>query len=332
MKAKLRFDEESGKLIAIIDKCPKGDGTFGAIEWEAGSIGNSFMGLNISPKALKAMDGQEMEVKDPEKLWDVQKDRCFSLRSRVMQPFDTEKKVILVCGRSVGKSSSEDIVSLFTPGFKFRFHRGGYEDSMSTCVTLDNVADLERLVSEAYGLDIPLTFKFECQGLDRRNGWKTYLVTCDKQDLPVGYTDGIPAGAMTHYPSAPMTPETCPNCGSKYSGGGTGLGDEMVSDARVFYMCGASISLRIRPKGHKIIYLTNCSALPEQVKRYQVINGKLEEVEEYGKPLVMTAYQHMKVRECIGLLSSMVNGGEQHSDVSREAVRKAIGYLNGKGA
>lgn len=311
MKAKLRFDEESGKLIAIIDKCPKGDGAFGDIEWEIGSIGNSFMGLNISPEALKAMDGKEIEVKDPEKLWAVQKD--------YHQP--NLGSGILTIDKSAGKSSSS---------FKFRFHRGGYEDSMSTCVTLDSVADLEKLVSEAYGLDVPLTFKFEYQGLDRRNGWKTYLVTCDKQDLPVGYADGIPAGESTHYPSAPMTPETCPNCGAKLSGGATAPGDEMRPDARVFYMCGAAISLRIRPKG-KIIYLTNCSSLPEQVKRYQVIDGELKEVEEYGKPLIMTAYQHMKVRECIGLLNSMVCGGEHHSDVSKEAVRKSIEYLNGEG-
>ena len=324
MKAKLRFDEESGTLMARIEKCPKQDGTFIDIEWKVGELGTPFMGITISDEAIRAMDGQEMEVKDPEKLWKIQKDNQMSMGCKVLMP-----------GRSVGKSSNFDgkIIELIprSPGFKFRFHRGGYQDSMSTCVTLDSVADLEKLVSETYGLDTPLTFKFNSMGLDRRNGWKTYLVTCNKQDLPVGYTNSIPAGEPVHYPSAPPTPETCPNCGAKYSGGSTAPGDAMKPDLRVFYICGASISMQLRPD-NKLLMLKNCSKLPESVKRYQYENGKWVDIEEWGKPAFMSAYQRMKVRECIGLLSSMIRGGESHSDVSKEAVRKAFEYLNGEGS
>jgi len=34
------------------------------------------------------------------------------------------------------------------------------------------------------------------------------------------------------------------------------------------------------------------------------------------------------IRQCIGLLNSMVRGGEKHSDVSRESVRKALWALD----
>ena len=300
MKAKLRFDEESGTLMARIEKCPKPDGTFIDIEWKVGELGTPFMGITISDEAIRAMDGQEMEVKDPERLWEIQKQNQMSMGCKISPS-----------------------------GFKFRFHRGGYQDSMSTCVTLDSVADLEKLVSETYGLEKPLTFDFKYLGPDQRNGWETYAVICKQIRGVVGHTDGMPTGTQTHYSSIPMTPEVCPNCGAKYSGGSTAPGDELKPDLRVFYICGASISMKLRPD-NKLLMLKNCSKLPESVKRYQYKNDKWTEIDGWGKPLVMTAYQRMKVRECIGLLSSMIRGGESHSDISKEAVRKAFEYLNGE--
>lgn len=78
----------------------------------------------------------------------------------------------------------------------------------------------------------------------------------------------------------PKTPETCPNCGSKISGGATHPGEDMVPDARVFYICGASISLRNWGSKEESphIMLKNCKDLKEPVIKYPILFGKLVKI------------------------------------------------------
>ena len=73
----------------------------------------------------------------------------------------------------------------------------------------------------------------------------------------------------------PKTPETCPKCGAKYSGGSTAPGDHMQPDMRVFYMCGASISLKDWGKDDPCVLLKNCSELEEPVEIYPVMSGHI---------------------------------------------------------
>ena len=216
---------------------------------------------------------------------------------------------------------------------RFRFHRGGFEDSMSTCVDIDTIEDIEALIAEAYGYEPPLEFIFEPRGIDVRNGWDTHLIMCRHpngiSDLcPVGWSDAIPPSVPRGV--APTTPEVCLNCGASYSGGATRPGDDMVADLRVFYMCGASVCLRPNPDDPYPVYLKNCSGLPDNFKVYKQDHkgGWTEQKTEASRPSLSTD-QINDIRNCIGLLNSMVRGGESHSDVSKLAVEKALRHLNG---
>lgn len=73
----------------------------------------------------------------------------------------------------------------------------------------------------------------------------------------------------------PETPETCPNCGAKCSGGSTVPGDKMKLGLRVFYACGASIALQEEDENGQHVMLKNCSSIGESIIKYPIILGRL---------------------------------------------------------
>lgn len=64
---------------------------------------------------------------------------------------------------------------------KFRFHRGGLEESMKTVVEVKSIVDLARI------LDCPSKIEFEHIGMDDRINWDTYYVIAD--NMIVGMSD-----------------------------------------------------------------------------------------------------------------------------------------------
>jgi hypothetical protein len=74
---------------------------------------------------------------------------------------------------------------------KFRWHRGGYAESMATVVPAKNMADL-RTIYENSGLEprwIEIVVEPYC-GVDRRNNWNTHVVKVNGG--VIGFTDGMP--------------------------------------------------------------------------------------------------------------------------------------------
>jgi hypothetical protein len=74
---------------------------------------------------------------------------------------------------------------------KFRWHRGGYAESMATVVPAKNMADL-RTIYENSGLEprwITIVVEPYC-GIDRRNNWNTHVVKVNGS--VIGFTDGMP--------------------------------------------------------------------------------------------------------------------------------------------
>lgn len=62
---------------------------------------------------------------------------------------------------------------------KFRFHLGGYNESMETTCEVDNIDSLRGLVKKFYKnvpFDKLVDIDFEYCGFDDRNGWDTYYV------------------------------------------------------------------------------------------------------------------------------------------------------------
>jgi hypothetical protein len=69
---------------------------------------------------------------------------------------------------------------------QFRFHRGGYEESMATTVNVNSMQDLAKFTE--YPVERLTVKRYDPPFIDRRNGWDTYLVLFDGQ--AVGMTDG----------------------------------------------------------------------------------------------------------------------------------------------
>lgn len=68
---------------------------------------------------------------------------------------------------------------------KFRFHRGGYAESMDTAVECRSMSKL-RLIIKARANDTVTVEPYG--GIDNRNGWDTYIVMHNGH--PIGMTDG----------------------------------------------------------------------------------------------------------------------------------------------
>lgn len=70
---------------------------------------------------------------------------------------------------------------------RFRWHRGGYSESMNTTVEVSSMQQLIDLVNVGWFEQGEVTFDYCC--LDRRNGWDTYYVKVNQ--TIVGMTDGV---------------------------------------------------------------------------------------------------------------------------------------------
>ena len=76
---------------------------------------------------------------------------------------------------------------------KFRWHRGGYAESMATVVPASTLDDLKKIY-EGSELKEPgdATLTVEpYNGTDRRNNWNTHIVKVNGS--PIGFTDGMPS-------------------------------------------------------------------------------------------------------------------------------------------
>jgi hypothetical protein len=65
---------------------------------------------------------------------------------------------------------------------KFRFHRGGFNESMATTIEVHSMEEL------AEKIEFPKEIVFQPCGVDARNGWNTFYVIAD--DKIVGMSDG----------------------------------------------------------------------------------------------------------------------------------------------
>ena len=72
---------------------------------------------------------------------------------------------------------------------KFRFHRGGFSESMATVRLANTLIDLQKITGIT-----DLTVK-PYSGIDQRNGWDTHIVTCSEG--VIGFTDGMPSPTPT---------------------------------------------------------------------------------------------------------------------------------------
>lgn len=74
---------------------------------------------------------------------------------------------------------------------KFRFHRGGFDMSMSTVVEVHSTAELAALIKTELDCEIS-NVHIAHYSYDSRNDWDTYIVTVDTPygNVPVGFTDG----------------------------------------------------------------------------------------------------------------------------------------------
>jgi hypothetical protein len=77
---------------------------------------------------------------------------------------------------------------------KFRFHRGGFEESMATTIEVSSMAELQIHIHTHWAdrVDPPHNIRFEHYIYDPRNGWDTWLVMADHPSgvtYPVGMSD-----------------------------------------------------------------------------------------------------------------------------------------------
>jgi hypothetical protein len=76
---------------------------------------------------------------------------------------------------------------------KFRFHRGGFIESMATEVPAHTFEDVERIVAPTLPRpEMAKLIKFSTYGdIDERNGWQTCYVELPGYGV-LGMTDGMP--------------------------------------------------------------------------------------------------------------------------------------------
>ena len=63
-------------------------------------------------------------------------------------------------------------------------------------------------------------------------------------------------------------PETCLVCGAEWKGGHEVPGKPMKSGLRVFYLCGASLSVTVYEEGYSLL-LKGCATFNEEAKSGQ---------------------------------------------------------------
>jgi hypothetical protein len=78
---------------------------------------------------------------------------------------------------------------------KFRFHRGGYKESMETEVEVLSFEQLSMIINDADIFQRKIVgYELTPQGKDLRNGWDSMLLSIkhkyEDEYTPIGYIDG----------------------------------------------------------------------------------------------------------------------------------------------
>jgi hypothetical protein len=81
-------------------------------------------------------------------------------------------------------------IRLGKAGVRFRWHRGGLEESLATARSFDSRQELEEHVRNGHSLPAEAVISYQGIGVDRRCGWDTYYVMVDGQCI--GMSDGDP--------------------------------------------------------------------------------------------------------------------------------------------
>lgn len=79
---------------------------------------------------------------------------------------------------------------------KFRFHKGGYEESMNTAITVNSLEELKNAIIKWWGFgEMNISLVFKHARIDERNGWDTYMVIAEFSGIPekmvMGWSNGI---------------------------------------------------------------------------------------------------------------------------------------------
>jgi hypothetical protein len=78
---------------------------------------------------------------------------------------------------------------------KFRFHRGGYTESMATEVEVQSMQELRDHVVSKFSAVTPTDIRFEHTVFDSRNGWDTWYVIAkfgnnpEDKEVVIGMSD-----------------------------------------------------------------------------------------------------------------------------------------------
>lgn len=66
----------------------------------------------------------------------------------------------------------------------------------------------------------------------------------------------------------PNTPERCPRCGKRFSGGTTVPNQPLSNRGKVFYMCGGCLSLEGWGSNKPWVVLRNCCTFKQPTEQY----------------------------------------------------------------
>lgn len=72
---------------------------------------------------------------------------------------------------------------------KFRFHRGGLEESLATVVEFNSKEELQKIIEESLERKLP---PIECKfyTYDKRINWNTFIISAEGYGM-LGFTDGL---------------------------------------------------------------------------------------------------------------------------------------------
>jgi hypothetical protein len=120
---------------------------------------------------------------------DLQKKLQDNPRDRIIQNIlEILAKVLNEIARQINKDVESKLL--------FRFHRGGYNESMDTVVEIESKDHLELLACKAWhswGLKF-ISLEIKPHVFDERNQWDTHLVLASfgERTVPVGYLNKNP--------------------------------------------------------------------------------------------------------------------------------------------
>ena len=97
------------------------------------------------------------------------------------------------CGEGRGFESHSGHKFNIMKKIKFRFHKGGLDESMATVVEVESLDELKAIIEKDWELPIhSIRLKYYCY--DSRINWDSYIVMItivnNKSEFPVGFTNG----------------------------------------------------------------------------------------------------------------------------------------------